>query len=141
MIKTFQPTKKTTNDLVKDLLMFHGNLSLDDIVTAEAIAPFEVRVELANGVVGVYDATTKMFCRIRKGEVITDEEWQREFGRRLNRSLLRAMMTQEDLANAIGVSRQMIVKYINGQAIPSAFNISKIAKALNCSSAELIEID
>ena len=141
MVKVFQATVEMTDDLVKEYLFFHRNITIDDIVTAEAIAPYEVRVELTDGTVGVYDGMTKMFCRIRKDEVITDEEWQLEFGRRLTRSLRLAYMTQEDLANSTGISRRMITKYINGKSTPSALNVSKIAKALNCSTTELVDID
>lgn len=49
-----------------------------------------------------------------------------------------AGLTQEDLANEIGVKRAVISKYENGQIAPKYQTVELIAKALNCSVSDLI---
>lgn len=52
-----------------------------------------------------------------------------------------AKMTQAELAEKIGVSRQSIVRYENGNCEPRASELSKMAEVLNCSVDELLRDD
>lgn len=47
-------------------------------------------------------------------------------------------MRQADLARASGVKRDAISSYVNGKALPEAFNLRKIAQALGMEDDELL---
>lgn len=46
-------------------------------------------------------------------------------------------MSQDDLGGLLGVTRQTVYNWENGQAWPSAELLPRIAKALSCSIGEL----
>ena len=46
-------------------------------------------------------------------------------------------MSQDDLGGLLGVTRQTVYNWENGQAWPSAEMLPRIAKALGCSIGEL----
>lgn len=126
--------------LEDEFLLYHGYFR-PHILSTEALSPYELKVELDDGSAIVFDSLFKTVVTMRRGEVVTDEEWQQEFGRRLNRALWKKGMTQEDLADEVGVSKRMLTRYMNGHSIPSARNISKISKVLECETSDLIDID
>ena len=70
---------------------------------------------------------------------MSEDEWRMEYGRRLKSILRDRTIRQEQLADDLKLSRMMISKYINGKATPSAYNASRIAKALNCDTRELTD--
>ena len=47
-------------------------------------------------------------------------------------------MTQEELAKKVGVSRQMIKRYENGENFPSMFVIDKLSEVFNLSINEVL---
>lgn len=49
-----------------------------------------------------------------------------------------AKMTQDELAERIGINRATLSKYENGQIEPSMSQLEKIANELNCSIVELL---
>lgn len=61
------------------------------------------------------------------------------FSKNLRRMMKEDKMTQEDLANEIGVDRSMVSRYVSGQSLPSFLTVIKIADALFCSLDELIK--
>lgn len=50
-------------------------------------------------------------------------------------------LTQQELADAIFVSRTLITKYESGSVIPTKENIDKLAEALNCNTTDLLTYD
>lgn len=50
-------------------------------------------------------------------------------------------MSQEELAEAVGVSRQTIYKWENGQAQPDIENVKRLCNALHMTYEELLEDD
>ena len=67
-----------------------------------------------------------------EGHILSDDEWNMSFRRRLRQKLSRCRITQEELADILGISRITINRYINGQTVPSALMLKKISLALNC---------
>jgi transcriptional regulator with XRE-family HTH domain len=61
-----------------------------------------------------------------------DSQMRLNFRRRLQTIMNRKWVTQEELAQRINSSQQMISRYLTGQSIPSALTIKKIADALDC---------
>lgn len=48
-------------------------------------------------------------------------------------------LTQEDIANEVGISRQSVSKWENGVSEPDIATIKKLCKILDCSISELLE--
>ena len=132
--------EKRLEILQNEFLRYHGYFE-PHILSMESLSPYELKVELDDGSAIVFDSLYKTVVTMRRGEVVTDEEWRQEFGRRLNRALWKKGMVQETLADEVGISRQMLGKYMNGKAVPSARNISKLSRVLDCQTSDLIDID
>ena len=61
------------------------------------------------------------------------------FSKNLKFYLYERNMTQEDLANAIGASRQSISNWVNGKQIPKIDKVKKISDALGIDKNALFE--
>lgn len=72
---------------------------------------------------------------------MTKFEFYREIGQNLKDLLDEYGMTQRELAIRIGVSKQIISAYINGERKPTIENLANIAYVLECDINELIMID
>lgn len=60
------------------------------------------------------------------------------FANRLKTLRTEKIMTQDELANKVGVSRQAISKWERGEGLPDLYNISLLAKALDVSVDDLL---
>ena len=63
---------------------------------------------------------------------------QRSLGEELKAQRLRCKMTQEFVAEALGVSRQAVSKWENGAVDPSTSNLLALAKLYGISAEELL---
>ena len=62
-----------------------------------------------------------------------------EIGKRIKKAREECKMTQEFVAEAIGVSRQAVSKWENGTSDPSTSNLIAIAKVFQISPEELLQ--
>ena len=63
----------------------------------------------------------------------TEESWRKEFSGRLIKLLdENGISAHYKLAETSGVSKQALSNYIHGKAIPSAYTIDKLSRALGC---------
>lgn len=69
---------------------------------------------------------------------IEEKEFAERFGRKLQMIMKRENITQNELADAIGLNRPLISNYIRGKTIPSFYIVHRIARVLNCYTSELI---
>jgi DNA-binding Xre family transcriptional regulator len=116
--------------------------------TAKKAIEYEVDGDLLiailnDGTTVCYDDMFNTICTIKNNsdECLTDLQIRREFGRRVYRKMLRRNMSQRDLSEMSGLSEVMLSRYLTGKAAPGLQAIYKIAKALNCSTDELIYVD
>lgn len=72
---------------------------------------------------------------------MTDKEWNDEFSRRLRVKMRNLHMKQKRLCELTDISQPSISKYMKGKQIPRIDDLHKIAKALECSTDELIHFD
>lgn len=107
----------------------------------------EIVVELNDGSVMLYDQIMKTCWSANGLEELNEKrtprneaEWKKEFAIRLYRKMKISGFTQEDLAWDAGISQASITKYVNGTASPSAYNLVKIARALDLTTDELAKI-
>jgi transcriptional regulator with XRE-family HTH domain len=72
---------------------------------------------------------------------MTEVEWINIFGDNLADMLHDANMTQQELADATGLSKATINAYIHKRKAPGLKAIINIAYVLNCSVDELIDFE
>lgn len=70
-----------------------------------------------------------------------EKQWRRRFAKELVDRMVEKGMTQADLSRATGLSQVTIHRYAYCDRTANAYDILKIAKALDCTVSELIEFD
>lgn len=70
---------------------------------------------------------------------MSEVEWINTFGDNLKSLLHEAWMSQQELADATGLTRECINNYINKKRMPNVSSIINIAYALDCDVSELID--
>ena len=105
----------------------------EDIQEAYFVNEYDLFVSYKNGEKYIIDTFHNTFSGFYpEGYILSDEEWEMSFRKRLRQRLSRRRMTQEELANRLGISRTTVNRYINGETIPSALMLKKISLVLNC---------
>lgn len=103
----------------------------------------EFTVVLNDGTEVVYnyvdDKTRRSYIPKYDNSEVSEESWSKEFGIRLYKIMNERGISQNELSEMTGISKVSLSKYMNGKAIPSAYNARRIARALDCSMYELYE--
>lgn len=88
----------------------------------------------------IYDDNTRMaFCvRYREDDLEDEELYRKEFGNRLRNRISDRGITQSELAEMTGISTHTISCYVRGKGTPSPYNVVKLARALRCTTNELL---
>ena len=98
------------------------------------INEWDLFVQLNNGDKFIYDSFyNRITFDIYKSDELTREQEAKEFRKNLKKFMDRKRLTQEELAERIGVTRLTINKYLNGQSNPSHWVVRDMAKVLGCS--------
>lgn len=79
------------------------------------------------------DKNNTIHCISDNYKDISDDKYKKEFGRRLQKIMLKKRITQDALTEKTGISQCRISNYINGISVPSFINAIKIADALHYS--------
>ena len=79
------------------------------------------------------DTNNTVHCIFDNCKNVSDDEYRKEFGRRLKKIMLKERITQDDLTQKTGITQCAISKYVNGISVPSFTNAVKIADALHYS--------
>ena len=102
--------------------------------------PSEITVELSDNTKVIYDDFDKTLINVDYADgPMTEQQWKNEFGRRLNKRLYLRRISQDELAERTGLSRQIVSRYINGSSVPNPLTIRAIARVLNCDISDLID--
>lgn len=88
----------------------------------------------------IYDDNTQSaFCvRYREDDLSDEEVYRKEFGNRLRNRIADRCMSQQDLSEMTGISTHTISCYVRGKGAPSPRNIVRLARALRCTTNELL---
>lgn len=78
------------------------------------------------------------YISLRKDEKLDKKTWMREFSYRVQTKMIMEGMGIEMLSYVSGLSEYSIERYMNGESIPSARNLQKLALALRCSVDDLL---
>ena len=115
-------------------------LTAKQSVEWKVTGPSEITVELSDGTKIIYDDFDKTLINIDyTSGPMTEQQWKNEFGRRLNKRLYLSGVSQQELADRIGVTRQLVGRYVNGSSVPNPLTIRAIARVLNCDISDLID--
>lgn len=102
-----------------------------------------VRVFMVDGTKYDYYARGKVIRQVEKRPMHTDDydedDWREVFADRLCEFICSKGLSQQSLADYTGLSKGSINKYINKTATPSAYALTKLARALDCTIMELTE--
>ena len=77
-------------------------------------------------------------ARVVAGSTEEQEAIKKSLGEALREQRLRCQMTQEFVAERLGVSRQAVSKWENGTSDPSTSNLLALAKLYGVSAEELL---
>ena len=66
-----------------------------------------------------------------------ESAWGLEFGYKLRTMIDNSGLTQAEIAERIGVSRQIFSRYVHGTAIPSIYKVTQIANIIGCTIDDL----
>ena len=72
-------------------------------------------------------------------DLYDEEEWRKIFADRLAEYMCTKRITQQALSEYTGLSKGAINNYVNGNATPSAYALSKLARALDCTVMDLTD--
>lgn len=97
-----------------------------------------LRIAITAGIIYVF---VKVIKRIQKTTPIKNEksETAKTLGEIIKQHRIECKMTQEFVAEAIGVSRQAVSKWESGISDPSTSNLIALAKLFNISADSLIK--
>lgn len=70
---------------------------------------------------------------------MTELEWMKKFGSRLERLMGEYGYSQEDLAWEVGVDRTTINRYVNGRCMPTVKTVLKLSYTLDCPVEDFID--
>lgn len=99
----------------------------------------EIAIVLNDGCKMVYDDSKSTIRSVGNTLGDDEEEWRRYFARKLDELMRINLVSSKDLAEYVGVSVQMVSRYLNMKSTPSPFVIQKIARMLNTTVTELTE--
>ena len=118
-------------------------LFYEKTVDYEPVGMNKIRVYLSDGSILEFNSFDNTIMDVTKffkhtcSSVMNEVEWRKELGRRLRHMIAHRGINQESLAESIGISRQMLNRYIRGTSTPSGYTISRLARALGCDDREL----
>lgn len=103
-----------------------------------------VRVIMKNGTMYDFDIITKGVRRVEDHsmqtvEEITEERCRASIAYHLTELMGLKGYTQQTLSEYTGLGKGSIYNYVNGKATPSATALRKMAQALDCSVADLLD--
>lgn len=127
-------TADVTDFLYKYVINNNPFINEEDILSYEALNEHDLLITYRNEKKEIYDTYNNTSRRINQpnSNNMDDSQMRLNFRRRLQTIMNRKWVTQDELAQRINSSQQMISRYLTGQSIPSALTIKKIADALDC---------
>mgnify|MGYP002509153563 CR=1 FL=1 len=72
---------------------------------------------------------------------MSDDEYRVALGDRLKALMKDRAIKQETLADMVGISRQIMSRYVNGRTTPNVHIARRMARVLDCDIREIIDFD
>ena len=109
----------------------------DDIVDWWPIGANSIIVQMRDGTKLEYHHMLKTLRQVPEYNG-SEEEWRREFSRRLSFEMYERGFDQTYLAEKSGISQVSISNYIKRKTTPSAYAVDRMARALGCYMDDLL---
>lgn len=123
--------------LFEELKRYYSYVA-DDAVDYYLDVNHDLVVKTSDGNTYLFDCIEKGLRRLpREDADITEDDFGKEFGRRLNARMIRKCVTQTALSKMTGIHQTLISQYVSGKVIPSFYRVHVLAKALDCSVDDL----
>lgn len=133
---------KRYEKIISDFKVWYPNL-YNQTVECRPSGRYSILVSLADGSKIEFDSFDNTIRNVTKLygsnpiENMDEETWRKEFGRKLRRAISDRGINQETLSNRLGISRQMLTRYVRGMSTPSGYNVSRLSEILDCDIREL----
>ena len=117
---------------------------IDDVVDYRPRSDRGIRLTMENGTTYDFDTITKCVRRVEDhsmhtAEDITEDRCRASIAYHLTELMGLKGYTQQTLSEYTGLGKGSIYNYVNGKATPSATALRKMAQALDCSVADLLD--
>lgn len=134
---------KWYTDIFDDFKHYHPYM-VKDVARVRPRGDTGIRMEMHDGTKYDYDMNTKSIRRVRyfsafNDSEITDEWCRNSFSYHLAEQMGVKGFTQDTLASCSGIGKGSINRYLHKQATPSITALRRIAEALGCSIADLLD--
>lgn len=131
-------------DAIFELFETYHPYLVEDVVDWRPRSDRAIRLIMDNGTMYDFDTITKCVRRVEdhnmnKAEDITEERCRASIAYHLTELMGLKGYNQQTLAEYTGLGKGSIYNYINGKATPSATALRKMAHALDCSVADLLD--
>lgn len=130
------------NKIVFDLFIMMFPSYSDEIISYKYIGDKETIFYMRDNSKVIFDELDKSARYIKPREnmdsELSEEEWKKEFSRKLNRKISLKNITRKELSDKAGISDRTLRRCFHGDSVPDIFTLHKIAKVLECNEAELI---
>jgi DNA-binding XRE family transcriptional regulator len=135
---------KTHYKMILAMLDEHHPYMSNEINDWRPNGNMSVRVFLKNGEQYIFDSISKTVRKARTSyevpkDEINDAYCRKSFATHLSELMAEKGYTQHTLAEYTGISKGSINAYLNETKTPSITNLRRIAYALDCSIAELMD--
>ena len=107
----------------------------ESVTDYQIINEFDLVVLLHDDSYILYDDFDKTIRPLH--EISSEDDYRREFGRRLQSIMDRKRITQTMLSESTGIPQPRLSEYINGRHTPNLYAADMIAAALGCSVEDL----
>lgn len=128
----------------RELFMLYCPFNNVEVVDQESIGDYDTIFKLSNGERILFDTLSKGVKWLRpheKNEELTDDEWHKEFRRKLRKKITLSRLSQKELACVLGVSENTISNYVTGKRYPNIQVFMKMCKTFKCTMDELTNFD
>lgn len=130
--------KYDTDILYRWVLNNHPDVKPENVSSLTAVNENDLIITYKDGKRELFD----MFENSRQyipyeTNALTEEEHRKQFPILLRKWMRRRFMNQKDLSEKLGISQQMVSKYLTGQAYPGYGRLKRIADALHCTVEDL----
>lgn len=130
--------KYDTDFLYRYVLNNYPDVKSENIQGVIALNENDLLITYKNGKRELFDTfqNTRIYIPYET-DALTEKEHRKHFPMLLRKWMERRFINQNDLARELGISQQMVSKYLSGQAYPGYARLKRIANVLKCSVEDL----
>lgn len=125
--------------IFENLELYYPDI-VDQIRSWYTSGDWEITLKLNDGSKWIFDGRDNLLSKVRDNLEISQEEYSKDFSRRLHVKMRDAGIGIDEFAERLGVSRHTVSRYLNGHTMPSVYVATKIARILQCSTNDLFDI-